>query len=499
MFGVIGVRKDAAGTRKAAILSLVLVTILVTSLVPAVAAAPAYAQTRQIFGISSALGSLDSATRDRAMAMLADAGCTWTRVGAYWPWIDRNGKANRDWDITDGFVASAKARNQVIVGSIVGYAQWASGNSDGWYVPADVSAFADFARDTVNRYKADVHYWEIWNEPNNDGFWKPSPNPAHFAKLLRAGYLAVKQADPSAKVVLGGIDRNDYGFLNNVYAALKAYPDAAANDNFFDILAVHPYADDRAPESTDPSAIWPGVDRNFSGLPKMKAAMEAQGDANKHIMVTEVAWVATAENAGSYWAARVVGEATQADYLTRAYQMAQDWPWLDCMMWYGFKNWNDEELPFSLVGADLSARPSYTAFKAAAAGGVSVTGPGTEGDTGDTGETATGGTTGETGTTDPEVREPTKTKAKPRTRVVRRGQVGTVYASVSPNQAYGKAKAMMYLGGRWRTVKYLKLNRYSRALFRFRARHGRMAFRVIYLGSTAARPSWTAPVIVDGR
>lgn len=469
------------GTRFAA---LAIAATVALTILPIVDAAPAYATTRPIFGISSGLGSLDSATRDRALTMLEGAGCTWTRVGCYWPWIDRNGKAARDWSVQDAYVAGAKQHHQTIVGLVEGYASWANGGAGDWAPAADPTEFATFARDCVNRYKADVHSWEIWNEENGPDFFKPSPNAAAYAKLLRAAYLAIKSADPSAQVVFGGIDRNDYGYLNRAYAALKAYPDAAANNNFFDVLAVHPYADNRAPESDDPNFVWSnGIDRNFAGLPKMKAAMQAAGDTAKHVMVTEFGWTVTDVS----WTGGV-GAATQADYLKRAYQMAQNWPWLDCMMWYGFKNWNEEELPFSLVDANLVARASYDAYKAAASGGVSVTGPDTPGTpTSDTTVTP-GGATPAGGTPASGQNTQTTSRIRIKTRP-RSGRRTTLVGAVSPDQRGHKVKLQRLGRSGWATMRVLVLGSGSQAAVSYRARKGVDHFRIIFMGSDNGAPS----------
>jgi hypothetical protein len=465
---------------------LVLTITVTMAAFPFVAPTPAFATTRPIFGIASNLGSVDGNTREQAYTMLQTAGASWARVGSYWPYIDRNGKAARDWGTSDSHLAAAKAHNMTVVGSIAGYAAWANGSRGDWYVPADPTEYANFVRDTVNRYKADVHYWEIWNEPNLEEFWAPAPNPAAYAKLLRAAYLAVKQADPTAKVVFGGICRNDYTYLNNAYTALKAYPDAAANDNFFDVLAVHPYADDRAPEVNSSANIWGGMDRNFAGLPKMKTAMTNQGDPDKHIIVTEFGWVVTDIS----WT-QGVGTALQADYLKRAYAMAQDWPWLDAMMWYGFKNWDGSEAPYSIVNTDLTARPAYNAMKEAAAGGVTVTDPGTGGTTGGgtTGETtatAGGGTGGSTPTTT------TSSKLRPKRPRPRAYTLNTLYASVSPDQAGHFVQVQKYSAGRWVTIRTAKLGYGSRYSYTYRTRRGAAVYRLRFLGSTDARQSVSA-------
>jgi hypothetical protein len=460
-------------------------------------AAPAAATTRQIFGISSGFSSLDAATREKAMTMLGQSGCTWQRVGMYWPWIDRNGKSARDWSAQDAYVADSKRHNQTIVGIVNGYAAWANGGGDPWAPATDPTEFANFARDSVNRYKNDIHIWEVWNEENGPSFWKPSPDAAAYARMLRATYLAIKQADPSAQVVIGGIDRNDYGYLNRVYATLKTFPNAAANHYFFDALACHPYGDNRPPESDDPAFIYSGMDRNFAGLPKMKAAMDAQGDTGKHILVTEMGWTVT----DVPWT-KGVGAANQAAYLTRAYQMAQDWPWLDCMMWYGFRNWNTEEDPFSLVDLDLTPRPSFDAFKAAAAGGVAVTGTGTGTGTGSTPTTTTPpGTTPGSGTTTPTVRPKRRPRGTLRVsrRVVTAGRVVLLRGSVSP-AAPGLAVRFQKLTSRgWRNVKTARLGRGSICRYRVRVRRGTNRFRLVSSPTDTLTTSTSRAIRVVGR
>lgn len=322
---------------------------------------------RPIFGYDSSLGSLDGRTRDRALDMLRDAGSTWTRVGAFWPWADRDVRgpeevSKRDWSVVDDYMWDARRHDQRIIGAVVGYARWASGNEDPWYVPKDPAPFAEFTVATVARYKGYTRSWEIWNEPNGS-FWKPKPDARAYARMLRLCYFAVKRSDPGAEVVFGPIHRNDMGFLRATYQALRAYPDAAANDDFFDVLSVHPYADDRAPEDTDPRFVTESLDRNFSGLPKMKRVLEEHGDGHKRIVVTEMAWPVS-----DLPFAKGVGLELQAAYLDRAYRMAQRWPWLDVMLWYGFKSHDPIEEPFSMVETDLEPRPAFEAFRRAATG-----------------------------------------------------------------------------------------------------------------------------------
>lgn len=342
---------------------------LAVELILSLGARPAGDWVRPIFGFDSQIGSTDDATLEDGMSMMQAAGSTWTRTGFYWPHMDRRVRwpedvaEKRDWARSDRHIASALRHRQQLIGALIGSASWASQGAHPWKVPEDPKLFGQFAFDVVSRYKDRVHIWEIWNEPNNGMFDRAGPDPVRYARLLRTAYLSIKRADPEAKVVLGPLFRNDMPFLEKVYAATEAYPEYTENRHFFDLLGVHPYPGDRPPESADPRLVIKGVDRNFSGLVKMKASMERHGEPDKHIIVSEVAWAAY-----DTWWVDGVGLERQADYLARAYRMAERWPWLDAMCWYGFVGPDREEIPFSLVEPDLTPRPSYFSYMRTARG-----------------------------------------------------------------------------------------------------------------------------------
>ena len=85
----------------------------------------------------------------------------------------------------------------------------------------------------VNRYKDRIHTWELWNEPDNRDYW--TGTPGQYAALLREGAAAVRAADPSAKVVLGGLAWN-LDFLRELFEDYDAQRDV-------DIINLHNYAE----------------------------------------------------------------------------------------------------------------------------------------------------------------------------------------------------------------------------------------------------------------
>jgi hypothetical protein len=170
--------------------------------------------------------------------------------------------------------------------------------------------------------------WEVWNEPNDPRFWQPAPDPSAYAALLVAASAAIHAADPGATVLGGSILYGDTAFLEGMYAA--------GARGSFDGLAIHPYAEVRAP--------WDTGDRYHSFLGTidgLRAVMVAHGDGGKGLWLTEVGW---ALGPG-------VDEPTRADYLAQAVTMVADRPDIEAMAVYVFDAADDQA--FGLVDDGL--------------------------------------------------------------------------------------------------------------------------------------------------
>ncbi|MDX2161483.1 MAG: hypothetical protein SF162_09180 [bacterium] len=120
--------------------------------------------------------------------------------------------------------------------------------------------YAVYVAQTVNRYKpggtlavqqgwgagVGVSIWEAWNEPDLGMFWTGGVEA--YARVLKVTYLAVRAADPSARVMFAGLAFNNPdtdNWLDRTLAVLARDPAAAANNWYFDIAAVHAYSSAR--------------------------------------------------------------------------------------------------------------------------------------------------------------------------------------------------------------------------------------------------------------
>jgi hypothetical protein len=157
-------------------------------------------------------------------------------------------------------------------------------------------------------------------------------------------------------VVLGGLSKNDYGYLEQLYAA--------GAGSYFDVGNVHPYTG-----VADPTLCWDEAGTNrravdaFCGIDEVRAVMVANGDADKPLWLTEFGWSTSATDFG-------VTEVQQAEFLTKALVALEDRPYVEVAFIYNFRNtfWlHDEpsqwEANVGLLRTDFSPKPAFTALQ----------------------------------------------------------------------------------------------------------------------------------------
>jgi hypothetical protein len=113
-----------------------------------------------------------------------------------------------------------------------------------------------------------VQTYEIWNEPDNGQFWAPAPNAATYAALYEQARAAIESADPSARVIIGGLT-NPTSFLPAILAArpqLRGHVDG---------VAIHPYG--------TPLVV-------LSKVRAARATMSSLGLGTVPLYVTEFGW-----------------------------------------------------------------------------------------------------------------------------------------------------------------------------------------------------------------
>jgi len=291
----------------------------------------------------------------RDMELIRDAGFGWVKQIFSWREIEGGGKGHFDWSTSDRVVAQAESIGVRIIARLDSEPTWASGraypSADNVLItpPRDVQDFADFCYALASRYKGRIGAYQLWNEPNLSREWGGrAPDPDAYTRLLKAGYEAIKRADPHAIVISAGLAPttrwDDVAMPDTEYLKLMY---AAGAEPYFDALGAHG-AGYRAPPEMDPGTVandpnyynrgdpyCPGPACRiycFRHVEDLRQIMVENGDADKQVVVLEFGWTIDPRPDSPY-AWHAVTEEQQAAYFVGAYQYAvQHWqPWIGIM------------------------------------------------------------------------------------------------------------------------------------------------------------------------
>lgn len=168
-------------------------------------------------------GSIRIDLADEVLRQSWAAGVRSGRLAAGWCFLE---PARDRYEWTDLDIMIQLARNYGIepVPEILYTPDWARADApatssciNNWkrnYPPDDFDDWADFIAEIVNRYgsngKNQVHYWEIWNEPDLPEFLSIVNDPGDgtisvYADLLNVASTTIRSHDPHASVLLGGL------------------------------------------------------------------------------------------------------------------------------------------------------------------------------------------------------------------------------------------------------------------------------------------------------
>lgn len=250
-----------------------------------------------LYGINVHL--LDSTDRVEQLATLKTQGFGWVRQEFDWQ--------ATDWAQADAMTAATRTNGLGLVAVLTGS------------IPPDPIAFAKWADQFAQRYRDQINYYQIWDEPNLESGWNGPPNVAEYARVLQGAYTAIHAADPTATVLVAGLaptvemgpkNLSEVLYLRQLYA-LGAQP-------YFDAVAGKPYGFNTGPEdrSVDGQVL------NFSRLILLREEMIAHNDGGKFVWGSNFGW----NTRPSIWGQ--VTAAQQVDYTLQAYgRAANEWQW----------------------------------------------------------------------------------------------------------------------------------------------------------------------------
>ena len=202
-------------------------------------------------------------THVEELALMREAGIKWARTDFDWSGVQKNADS-WNFEHLDTLIANAeKAGVQIlpILDYSVHFASPAHEHLDLW---------EKYVRALVERYRARIPVWEVWNEQNLPGFW-PNPDPANYLKLLERSYKTIKAIDPNLTVAVGGYAGIPLDYIGKLYEL--------GGGKYFDIMNVHPYSQPEPPEA-----------RLHDRLAELRELMAKHGDAAKPVWITEIGW-----------------------------------------------------------------------------------------------------------------------------------------------------------------------------------------------------------------
>lgn len=323
----------------------------------------------------------DPARVAQMLDMIAAAGFSYIRQPFFWYeiepepgvfWDEKWGVST--WEKYDRIVQLARERGLEIIARLDKPPRWARDGQpnleecpDG--PPTRYEDYARFVHAVVSRYRGQIRYVQIWNEPNLRNEWGCQPiDPAAFTRLLALAYRAAKDADPNVLVLMPGLaptdqtgpeNLSDLLFLEGMYQAGAA--------PYFDIASAMIYGYGYSPHDRRVNFAR----NNFSRIIQTREIMVRYSDAAKPLWVSEYNWVAFPPDWQGYpsvWGRPVTLE-QQARYLYEGYLRAQrEWPWLGVLcVWYfrwwlppdDPENWADPTRGFAIVEWDFTPRPAY--------------------------------------------------------------------------------------------------------------------------------------------
>jgi len=288
---------------------------------------------------------------ERSIALMRSAGIGWIRLDFLWEDIEPvEGKF--DFDKYDRIVRLLRDKGIHILGILHYSVSWASSCGQWNCPPKDNKVFVNYAGKVIGRYKNQVKYWEVWNEPDSAVYWKEQDGLKSYCLLLKDVYREAKKIDPDCKVLNGGI-ANGLASINHLY-------ENGAKD-YFDILNLHFF---------ETPLHGKNAIKAVASYPKLAyKIMKRNGDVGKKIWITEIGCpgVKSGIKTGNWWLGKNPNERQQALWLKEVYAELLRNPQVEKIFWAFFRDtkghWDNGVDYFGLIRWDYSIKPSFKAYK----------------------------------------------------------------------------------------------------------------------------------------
>lgn len=241
---------------------------------------------------------------------LWDDGVAWTSINT--------SKGTYKWSTLDTWVRAAQQHNAALTYTFGRTPQWASsspGLSSCDYgpgqcvAPANYTDWDNFVTQLVTRYKGQIQSYELWNEPNDNGFWQGTT--AEMVELSCRASGIIRSIDPNAQILSPAATWKKvtaWQWLDGYFTAGGAA--------CIDVVSFHGYTGSNRAESI------------FSIIDNVQQTMNLHG-VNMPMVISEGGWGLNT----------VISDPdAQAAFLVQRYLLIQARPAVQSFFWY---MWDD--------------------------------------------------------------------------------------------------------------------------------------------------------------
>ncbi|MGI6149389.1 MAG: family 1 glycosylhydrolase [Firmicutes bacterium] len=196
----------------------------------------------------------------------------------------------------------------------------------GWNEPpADLDDWYNYIYRMVSEFKDQIDVWEIWNEEDMSMWFTGSP--AEFAQVLETGARAVRDADPDAIVLMGGITAPDEKYVEFMLDQ--------GLSSAFDVVPVHSYH-----ESWSSATVESYLTSWGSPFNDIKQLLLAKGDGQE-VWVNEIGYPTIGGRT----------EEDQASFIRRAVATLMSTEAVTLISWYEIKDL-PQDFHLGVIGDD---------------------------------------------------------------------------------------------------------------------------------------------------
>ena len=292
----------------------------------------------------------DESTRRRAITQLKELGVHHIRTDILWSDVHR-GAGRFDFSAYDTWIPALREHGlEPLILLHYNKERVAPDGREIWNKPpTSFEEFAGYVHATVHHFKTHVGAWEIWNEPNHPLYWDaPRDGLASYVQLLKMSREAAKEADPSCRVLNGGL-------TGEIVKDLAAFYDRGGGP-LTDAVNIHTFINPLDPLRRE----------NFDAILRgVRDVMTRHGDTSKPVWITEMGCPGIPEGRPrqTWFQGEPMDERQQADWLDTQYDWIKDYPFVERLFWAFYRDtdgiFKDSTDYLGLVRNDLSPKPAF--------------------------------------------------------------------------------------------------------------------------------------------